>query len=150
MVREIMRWVAITALLLPVAWRPSANGQMLLRFLVCAGAVMVVLALFSLKRRFEIHYALDNRPVSVVVLRATENAPETLMPDTINTGTMPIEGGALLPESLQFESEPWTFFYRAGEVIRELRKASGKQSKYGSEGNMVTITPLSVATILNG
>jgi len=39
-------------------------------------------------------------------------------------------------ESLQFESEPWTSFYTAGGIIRELRKASGKQSKYGSEGIM--------------
>ena len=38
-------------------------------------------------------------------------------------------------ESLQFESEPWTSFYTAGEIIRELRKASGKQIKYGSEGD---------------
>jgi hypothetical protein len=112
--------------------------------------------------------------VGVVVLSATDNAAETLMADTINTGTMLIEEGALLPESLRLESEPWTFFYMAGEIIRELRKASGKQSKYGSEGNMAhsgkvidrlnpvtaftsakesrqeeTITSLSVATILN-
>ncbi len=45
------------------------------------------------------------------------------MADAINTGTMLIEQGALLPESLRFESEPWTFFYRAGEIIGELRKA---------------------------
>jgi hypothetical protein len=38
-------------------------------------------------------------------------------------------------ESLQFESEPWTSFYMAGEIIRESRKASGKQNKYGSEGD---------------
>jgi hypothetical protein len=38
-------------------------------------------------------------------------------------------------ESLQFESEPWTSFYMAGEIIRESRKASGKQSQYGSEGD---------------
>jgi NifU-like protein involved in Fe-S cluster formation len=57
------------------------------------------------------------------------------MVDTMNTGTMPIEGNALMPESLRFESEPWTSFYRAGEIIRESRKASGKQSKYASEGN---------------
>jgi hypothetical protein len=58
------------------------------------------------------------------------------MSDTINTGTMLIEEGALLPQSLQLESEPWTFFYMAGGIIRELRKASGKQNKYRSEGNM--------------
>ncbi len=61
------------------------------------------------------------------------------MLDTINTGTILIEEGALLPQSLQLESEPWTFFYMAGGIIRELRKASGKQSKgerreYGSFG----------------
>jgi len=34
---------------------------------------------------------------------------------------MLIEEGALLPESLRFESEPWTAFCTAGEIIRELR-----------------------------
>ncbi len=57
------------------------------------------------------------------------------MADTIKTGTTLIEEGTLLPESLQFESEPWTSYYTAGGIIRELRKASGKQSKYGSEGD---------------
>lgn len=70
--------------------------------------------------------------MSVAVLSAIENAAETLMPDTIKTGTTLIEEGTLLPESLQFEGEPWTSFYTAGGIIRELRKASGKQSKYGS------------------
>ena len=46
-----------------------------------------------------------------------------------------IEEGTLMLESLQFESEPWTSFYMAGEIIRESRKASGKQSQYASEGN---------------
>jgi hypothetical protein len=73
--------------------------------------------------------------VSAAVLSATENAAETLMADTIKTGTTLIEEGTLLPESLQFENEPWTSFYTAGGIIRELRRASGKQSKYGSEGN---------------
>src|SRR5437660_11187899 len=72
----------------------------------------------------------------MAVLRAPANAAETLMADTMNTGTMLIEEGALLSESLRFESEPWTSFYMAGEIIREVRKASGKQSKYESEGNM--------------
>ena len=58
------------------------------------------------------------------------------MPDTINPGAVLIEEGALMPESLRFASEPWTLFYMAGEIIRESRKASGKQSKYRSEGNM--------------
>jgi hypothetical protein len=59
----------------------------------------------------------------VSVLSATENAVETLMANTINAETRLIEEGALLPESLRFESEPWTSFYIAGEIIRESRKA---------------------------
>ena len=74
--------------------------------------------------------------MSVAVPSAIENAAETLMADTIKTGTTLIQEDTLLLESLQFESEPWTSFYTAGGIIRELRKASGKHSKYGSEGNM--------------
>jgi hypothetical protein len=59
-----------------------------------------------------------------VVLSAPANAVETLMANTINAETRLIGKGALLPESLRFESEPWTVFYIAGEHIRELRKAS--------------------------
>jgi hypothetical protein len=71
----------------------------------------------------------------MVVLSATVNASETPMADTIKTGTTLIEEGTLMLESLQIESEPWTSFYTAGGIIRELRKASGKQNKYGSEGD---------------
>jgi hypothetical protein len=46
------------------------------------------------------------------------------MPDPINTGTALIEEVALLPESLQLESEPWTCFFTVAAIIRELRKAS--------------------------
>ena len=46
------------------------------------------------------------------------------MADTINMGTMLIEEGAHLPGTFRFESEPWTPFYMAGEIIRELRKGS--------------------------
>jgi hypothetical protein len=60
---------------------------------------------------------------SVTVLSAPENAVEMLMPDTINTKTMRIKEGALLPEPVRFESDPWTSLYVAGEIIRELRKA---------------------------
>jgi len=73
--------------------------------------------------------------VSVAVLRALGNAAETLMAYTIKTGTTLIKESTILPESLQFESAPWTSFYTAGGIIRELRKATGKQTKYGSEGN---------------
>ena len=58
------------------------------------------------------------------------------MADTIKKATSLIEEGILLLQSLQCESDPWTSFYTAGGIIRELRKASGKQSKYGREGNM--------------
>ena len=58
MVTKITEWVSITALLLVVSWRPSASYQIVLHFLVCAGAVMVVLALFSIKHRGETHYAV--------------------------------------------------------------------------------------------
>ncbi|MFZ0583461.1 MAG: iron-sulfur cluster assembly scaffold protein [Candidatus Acidiferrales bacterium] len=57
------------------------------------------------------------------------------MADPINSGTGLIEENALMPESSRFESEPWTSFYMAGEIIRESRNASGKQSQYAREGN---------------
>jgi hypothetical protein len=56
-----MRWIPITAVLLALTWRPSANYQILLHFLVCASAVMVVLALFFIKHEIETHYEVDNR-----------------------------------------------------------------------------------------
>jgi hypothetical protein len=59
MVRKTMQWVPITALLLAVTWRPSANYQILLHFVVCAGAVMVILALVFTKLRIETHYAVN-------------------------------------------------------------------------------------------
>jgi hypothetical protein len=61
-----------------------------------------------------------------MILSALANAMEALMANTISAETRLIEEGALLPESLRFESEPWTVFYMAGEIIRELRKAPGK------------------------
>ncbi len=62
------------------------------------------------------------------------------MADTINTGTMLIEEGALLPESLRFESEPWTFFYRAGEIIGELRKALENKASRGAKATWLIRT----------
>ena len=53
MVRKIMQWIPITALLLTATWRPSTNYQILLDLAVCAGAVMVVLALFFIERESE-------------------------------------------------------------------------------------------------
>ena len=40
---KIMKWVSITALVLAVLFRVSSGYQILLQFLVCAGAVLVVL-----------------------------------------------------------------------------------------------------------
>jgi len=73
--------------------------------------------------------------VSVAALSATVNANETPMSNTINSGTILIEENAFTAEFLRFESEPWIRFYMAGEIIRESRKASGKQSHYACEGN---------------
>ena len=61
MVRKIVQWIPISVLLLALTWRPSANYQILLHFLVCASAVMVVLALFFIKHEIESHYEADNR-----------------------------------------------------------------------------------------
>jgi hypothetical protein len=71
----------------------------------------------------------------VAAVSATVNANETPMSNTINSGTVLIEGNAFTAELLRFESEPWTRFYMAAEVIRESRKATGKQSFYASKGN---------------
>jgi hypothetical protein len=57
-------------------------------------------------------------------------ASETPLADTNNTGTRLIEEAALFPESVRFESEPWTAFYTAGEIIRELRKTSENKKVY--------------------
>ena len=56
-----MRWFPIPALLLALTWRPSANYQILLHFLVCAGAIMVMLPLFFIKHEIETHYEVDKR-----------------------------------------------------------------------------------------
>ncbi len=64
MVTEITKWICIAALLLIVTGRPSANYQLPLGFVLCAGAAMVVLALFAIKQRIETHYGVfgvDNR-----------------------------------------------------------------------------------------
>jgi hypothetical protein len=62
MVRKTVRWIPIPALLFALAWRPSANYQILLHFVVCAGAIRVILALFFIKHRIGTHHAVDNRP----------------------------------------------------------------------------------------
>lgn len=63
------------------------------------------------------------------------------MADTIKTGTTPIEEGALMPKSLQFESEPWTLFYLAGETIRELERAQKNAARTGCLHERTTTLP---------
>jgi hypothetical protein len=55
------------------------------------------------------------------------------MTDTIHGGTMLTEEGGLLPEFLRFENEPWTLFYKAGEMIRELREALENKASTGAK-----------------
>jgi hypothetical protein len=69
----------------------------------------------------------------MLVLSTTVNASETPLADTIKTATTLIEEATLMPESFQLQDEPWTSFYRTAEIIRELRKTSRKQTRYGSE-----------------
>jgi hypothetical protein len=52
---KIMEWVSITALLLAVTWRPFATYQLSVDFVVCAGALAGVLALFFIKHEIETH-----------------------------------------------------------------------------------------------
>ena len=67
-----MQWVLLTALLVAVIWRPYGNYQILLHFVVCAGAVMVILALVFIKHRIETHYAVNKR----VTLGCERGGPE--------------------------------------------------------------------------
>jgi len=60
MVTKIMEWVSITALLMVMSWRPFASYQIPLDLVVCAGFVMGVLGLFSIKREVGTHYDVDN------------------------------------------------------------------------------------------
>ncbi len=46
---------------LGVDMAPLRELQILLHFLVCASAVMVVLGLFFIKHEIETHYEVDNR-----------------------------------------------------------------------------------------
>ena len=61
MFTKIMQWVSVTPLLLASTWHPSANYQTLLHLAVCAGAVLVILALFFIKHEIETHDGVDNR-----------------------------------------------------------------------------------------
>jgi hypothetical protein len=60
MFRKNMDLVTVTVLLLGMTWRPAANCPILLHFVFCAGAFMVVLALFFIKDEIEAHYDVDS------------------------------------------------------------------------------------------
>jgi hypothetical protein len=61
MVTKIMEWVSITALLMVVSWRPFASYQIPLDFVVCAGSVLGILALFFIRHEIGTHCNVDNR-----------------------------------------------------------------------------------------
>jgi hypothetical protein len=61
MVTKVMEWVSITALLMVVSWRPFASYQVPLDFVVCAGTVLGILALFFIKHEIETHGDIGNR-----------------------------------------------------------------------------------------
>jgi hypothetical protein len=61
MVTKVMEWVSITALLVVVSWRPFASYQVPLDFVVCAGTVLGILALFFVKHEIETHCDIGNR-----------------------------------------------------------------------------------------
>jgi uncharacterized membrane-anchored protein len=62
MFARIIMWVFITTLVLAVTRPPSANYQIPLGLVFCAAAIMLVLALFFVKDRIEIHYDIVNKP----------------------------------------------------------------------------------------
>jgi hypothetical protein len=62
MVTKIMEWVSITALLMVVSWRPFADYQIPLDFVVCAVFILGVLVLFFIKHDRDMHCDVDNGP----------------------------------------------------------------------------------------
>jgi membrane protein implicated in regulation of membrane protease activity len=55
---KIMKWVAITALVLAVTvtWPSSSNYQITMGLVVLAGSLMLVIALFPIRRRIKTHH----------------------------------------------------------------------------------------------
>ena len=94
-----------------------------------------------------------SKTISVALFGATSLAKEKPMADKIKTGSILIEEVALLPESLRFESEPysegwrivknldgyglerriseagWTFFYMAGEIKASVFGFDGEKTR---------------------
>jgi hypothetical protein len=71
MVTKTMHWVPITALHMVVSLRPFASYQTPLDFVVCAGSLLGVLALFFIEHKIETRYAVNNRfnPASRVTVK---------------------------------------------------------------------------------
>lgn len=55
MVTRIVTWASVLVVLLLVLWGRSAGPGLPLDFIVLAGAVLLILTLFFLKRQIEIH-----------------------------------------------------------------------------------------------
>ncbi len=64
-VTKVMEWEFIMTLLIVASLRPFASYQMPLDFVVCAGSVLGVLALISIKHEIETHYDNSARRVTV-------------------------------------------------------------------------------------
>jgi hypothetical protein len=77
--------------------------------------------------------------VSLLFFSASADVSKTPMANTIKRPNTTIEECAAMPATLRFESEPWTSFYMAGEIIRESRKAFGKETQFASETDERTI-----------
>ena len=64
-VTKVIEWEFIMTLLIVASLRPFASYQMPLDFVVCAGSVLGVLALISIKHEIETHYDNSARRVTV-------------------------------------------------------------------------------------
>ena len=142
MITKVVQWVSITSLFSLVTWNLSAFYRE--NFVACLSAVIVILAIFFIKEEIET-LATPNSAVRVssqfkAVSKAPErhrNAGETrVVPDTINTGAVLVKEAALSPDSLQLENEPWSPFFKAAAMIRELRKELENKANNESEGDM--------------
>jgi hypothetical protein len=52
MFTKIMKWVSVTALLLALFWRTSANFQLVLESVVCVAGILVVTQAFRTRKYF--------------------------------------------------------------------------------------------------
>lgn len=47
MITKVMKWISVAGLLLAVVWRPSENYKLILQFVVCVSALLVVWGAYS-------------------------------------------------------------------------------------------------------